>query len=40
MTVRAVSKRCVVDSTRMIKELGPDGVWYWVCPVCGWTDPV
>lgn len=39
MTVKAVSKRCIRDSVRMVqKEI--DGVMFWVCPVCGWEDPV
>lgn len=39
MTVRAVSKRCPVDSTRMTQTT-IDGVAFWVCPVCGYLDPV
>lgn len=40
MSIRAVSKRCVRDSVRMVKQQKSDGLWYWVCPVCGWEDPV
>lgn len=37
--VKAVSKRCPLDSTRLIQqEVG--GVMFWVCPVCGFLTPV
>jgi hypothetical protein len=37
---QAVTKRCPVDATRLVQQTDPDFGLCWVCPTCGYIEPI